>query len=1131
MRLKFISIIVLFVLAISAESHAQFSIDFNSTYSYLKGKDAGSLPTNWMNPDFDDSGWSQGNSPFRYGDGLDGTNLTDMQNNYSTLYLRKRITIDDTAGIQNILIKIDYDDGFILWINGIEAIHENAPANPTSTSFAIENHESGSGVSYTIPANALHLKPGDNTVAVQVFNVSRSSSDLYFELWASGLRALSESDFVTFSKEAGFYNQPFDLLLTASNSGLNIVYTIDGSNPINSQTSKSATGTVTIHIDADQMDKPDKTPAVIIRASVSKVGFNPAFPLSKTYIFTEKVKTQSYPGGNWAQGTVNDQVLDYEMDPEIINDNRYKNQITDALLSIPTIAISTSYDNLFNSETGIYVNAEGHGDGWERECTVELINPDNTESFQINAGLRIRGGWSRHGYNPKHAFRLFFRNSYGAGKLLFPLFGDEGTDEFDKIDLRTSQNYSWSLDGWDVSHNTFVRDEYCRDLQREMNQPYTRSRYYHLYLNGMYWGLFETQERSESRFASSYFGGDPDDYDVVKVNTENYSYTIEATDGTLDSWKTIYNLTSKGFASNTSYFNLEGKDANGLPKKEGKVLVDIDNLIDYMLDIFFTGNFDSPTSSFGQNKGANNFFAIYNHERNDKGYQFFVHDAEHAMMVVPITVGTGIDEDRVNLADRTDGNKMEVYDFSSFHPQWLHHKLCANAEYRQRFSDRAYQYFYNKGLFTTARIQEMIESRAGQIETAIIAESARWGDAQHQRPYNKDNDWQPEIDELLYTWAVERPDYVIDQLIEANLLSNIEPPRFSQNGISLTDEKYLVQNKLYIDIKSPLASGTIFYTIDGNDPRNIGGAIYEKAIESNKDLTLSISSSTIIKARLKAGSLWSSLRTVSFYSQNDDYSKFKVTELHYHPLDYVVGTDTTDGKDLEFIEFKNIGSTALNLSGFKLSSSVNYQFPDNTLLPPGAFYVIATKPSKFYKYYGMVASGNCSGNFSNGGEFILLTDSVRKSIFSFEYDDSSPWPAEPDGMGYSLVSERFNPTGNPDTPDYWRTSRTIGGSPFHDDEWPVSQPETPMAQTITNRYDVFPNPSGGNIYLQFNDWIENEKVNVRITDLQGKEIYQTKTDKEMVLRLNEFSIPAGLYLIQFEDSRGITCKKIIYQPK
>ena len=156
------------------------------------------------------------------------------------------------------------------------------------------------------------------------------------------------------------------------------------------------------------------------------------------------------------------------------------------------------------------------GRAWERPVSVELINPDGSEGFQIDAGLRIRGGYSVSGGNPKHAFRLFFRDEYGQAKLKFPLFGDEGADEFDHVDLRCSQNYSWAFEG--NPQNTDVRDVFSRDVQGETGQPYTRSRYYHLYINGQYWGLFQTEERSEASFGESYMGGNKEDYDVVSSN-------------------------------------------------------------------------------------------------------------------------------------------------------------------------------------------------------------------------------------------------------------------------------------------------------------------------------------------------------------------------------------------------------------------------------------------------------------------------------------------------------------------------------------------------------------------------------------------------------------------------------------
>jgi hypothetical protein len=53
----------------------------------------------------------------------------------------------------------------------------------------------------------------------------------------------------------------------------------------------------------------------------------------------------------------------------------------------------------------------------------------------------------------------------------------------------------------------------------------------------MYWGIYQTDERAEASFAESYLGGDKEDCDMVKVNTQPWPYCIETTDGNLDAWE------------------------------------------------------------------------------------------------------------------------------------------------------------------------------------------------------------------------------------------------------------------------------------------------------------------------------------------------------------------------------------------------------------------------------------------------------------------------------------------------------------------------------------------------------------------------------------------------------------------
>ncbi|HLP15308.1 MAG TPA: CotH kinase family protein, partial [Bacteroidota bacterium] len=527
----------------------------------------------------------------------------------------------------------------------------------------------------------------------------------------------------TFSVPRGFYTASFDLTISSSAQNAEISYTMDGSDPRFSSTARRMNSPAVIRIDPESTySVRGKNPGFIVRACASAPGLTISDAAANTYLFIKKVASLSRegvaPGPGWPQPTTyaTPQAFDYGMSTSITNNTRYKNLIDSALLSVPSISISTDQKNLFSADSGIYMNALQDGDAWERPASIELLRNDNVEGFQINAGLRIRGGWSRHGDDPKHAFRFFFKTAYGKGKLSYPLFENEGVAKFDKMDLRTAQNYSWSYPGHLGQYNTMISEVFCRDLQREMGQPYTRSRFYHLYLNGVYWGLYQTQERAEAKYAASYFGGTSDDYDVIKVDD---SYGIAATDGNLDAYREVWNMCVAGFRADSIYFKLQGKNANGTTNASLKNLVDIDNLIDYMLVIFYSGNFDSPTSKYGSNKQPNNMYCIYNRVRSD-GFKFFIHDAEHTLRTTAGEgPGIGLNENRVNIGTLTDGNKMTVTDFSCFHPQWLHFRLSDNAEYKMRFADHVYKHFFNKGCFTPERSSQLFRARAKEIDMAI----------------------------------------------------------------------------------------------------------------------------------------------------------------------------------------------------------------------------------------------------------------------------------------------------------------------------------------------------------------------------------------------------------------------------
>jgi len=670
---------------------------------------------------------------------------------------------------------------------------------------------------------------------------------------------------VVFSHGHGFHSEPFSLVLTTDTPDATIYYTLDGELPGQAPPTSTAPGR--------PIPGQVKTPAIsgtlytapvpilkttCLRAVALKEGWKPSAVHTQTYIFVSDVIRQSPTGaqpsaswpapnagggfGGFPWGGGGGQVIDYGMDPDVVNDARYKDLMEDALLSIPTLSLVTPLANLFDSSTGIYVNALQDGRNWERPVSVELIYPDGTQGFQIDAGLRIRGGYGRMGDNAKHAFRLFFRAEYGASKLEYPLFGDEGTDSFDKVDLRTESNYSWAFKGSmgddNGGKNTLLRDVFSRDLQGATGQPYTRSRYYHLYLDGQYWGVYQTQERSEARFAASYFGGDSEDYDVAKVSAgPGAPYTIEVTDGTLDAYNRLWQAATQGFATDEAYCRVQGLNPDGTPNPDYERLVDVDNLIDYMVCTFYVGDLDAPISNFLQNNRPNNFYAVYNHTNPD-GFKFLRHDAEHTLF---------------NVNENRTGPYPAGSQAQYFNPQWLHQQLAANPEYKMRFADHVYRHFFNDGPMTPEAAARLLTARKDTIDLAVIAESARWGDAKVARPRTKDDDWLPQVSFLLNDYFPRRTNVVLSQLKAKGWYPSVEAPTFNQHGGA-------VERGFSLVMAAP--AGDIYYTLDGEDPRLPGGAV-NTAHATRYTGPIVLTESTRVRARVLY-STWSAVHDAVF---------------------------------------------------------------------------------------------------------------------------------------------------------------------------------------------------------------------------------------------------------------------------
>ncbi|NIO08313.1 MAG: hypothetical protein GTO40_10010, partial [Deltaproteobacteria bacterium] len=466
------------------------------------------------------------------------------------------------------------------------------------------------------------------------------------------------------------------------------------------------------------------------------------------------------------------------MDPDVIGQSGedlfggiYAATIRDDLNSIPTMSLVMDFDDLFDPSSGIYSNPWGEGVAWERPGSLELIQPDGSEGFQIDCGVRIYGGVGRR--EDKKTFRLLFKGQYGAAKLRYPLFGEDATDEFDTIILRAEFNDGWQWrDAWDQPQ--YARDEFVRRTQLALGSEAPLGTHVHLYINGIYWGMYNPVERPDAGFGASYFDCDSDDWDGINsgspINTANdperYSRTINA-------WNTMMSLTQDVANASTeegrtaAYEKLQGNNPDGINNPAWEDYLDVDQYIDYLIANYYGGNTDWPWK---------NYYVGRENSPDSTGFKFFTWDAEWVL----------------NLRCNVDTN--QIYNTSGVAAPF--HNLRASKEFRVRFGDHIHKAFFNGGpLYVdlanpawdpahpernmpASQYMDIIQ----EVESPIVAESARWGDQHREPPYTREVEWRDELNDLLTNWFPERSDNVLQHFRDAGLYPNIVAPSFNQHG-------------------------------------------------------------------------------------------------------------------------------------------------------------------------------------------------------------------------------------------------------------------------------------------------------------------------------------------------------------
>jgi hypothetical protein len=836
-------------------------VGLEAEWRYLTGlpADAGPPPS-WKDPDFDDTAWLAGKPGFGFGDG-DDTTVLPSGIGAVFLRHRFRVSGDRKPPNLVLQLKLDDGFiAYLNGVRVAEA--NAPADEPTFATVATRTVEARSVLRHDLTSSLQHLRSGDNVLAIALLNRSATDSDLTllpelgivppilhasFELDAGGERLyLTAEDGSTvdsvalpeqfedqsygrdpagsgafvyllnptpgapnvepsspeplvvrdtvFSRDRGFYTAPFTVEISTATAGAQIRYTLDGAAPT-AATGEVYSGPLSI------------AGTTTLRAAAFKEGMKATNVDTHTYIFLEDIVLQDakatvargFPA-SWGTTTP-----DYGMDPEVIGGTgpdryggKYAATIRDDLQAVPTISLVLRIDDLFG-QRGIYSNSEQRGVAWERPVSAELIDPAGGEGFQVDAGLRIHGGAFRsHGLTKKHSLRLIFKGAYGPTKLRFPLFGYAGAaDSFDTLVLRVNSNDGWQ---WDAAgaRPLYIRDSFGRETALALGTAASHERFFHVYLNGAYWGLYNCVERPDASFCATYFGGDKEEWDAVSNDAPS--------NGTLAAWTRLAALLRAGLGTAAAYQAIQGNAPDGSDDPLLESYLDVPNVIDYMIVNLYVGNTDWPHKNWWVGRRT----------IESTGFKYFLWDSEWSM---------GIQSDLATNQTNVSTGVAAAYAAAR-----------ANPEFRMLFADHLHRAFFHggplyvdpaNGAWDPAHPERNVpaarfQALADKVDRAIVAESARWGDQHAARPYTRDEHWQVERDNLLRSYFPQRSRNVLTQFRQARLYPALEAPTFSQHGGHVPEGfGLLIRGR----------KGEIHYTLDGSDPRLAGGDVSPTALQ------------------------------------------------------------------------------------------------------------------------------------------------------------------------------------------------------------------------------------------------------------------------------------------------------------
>jgi hypothetical protein len=696
----------------------------------------------------------------------------------------------------------------------------------------------------------------------------------------------------------------------------------------------------------------------------------------------------------------------------------------------------------------------------EQFIAMQVFDTRNGRSSLLNPpDLAAQGYFHRRGqatfWNAKANLRVETQDAYGDDQAVeflgMPAESDwvfYGINGFDKVLMHNPLSHDLYQGMGHYSSNTRYVEVYIK-LGTDATAPITRADYYGLYVIEEKIKVGKNRVdidklRPENTNAPSVTGG----YllSIDKSNPGAPAYLANASIWYLD--PDYYEITSPDRAAQKqyidNYFNsfysaLTGPNWTD-PLRGYAAYIDMDSWIDYHLNNTFVFNADMLRIS-----------AYFYKPRDGKIVQGPLWDFDRAF--ADSNDGRGFNPRRWRSADG-DGGTDPFNPCNTFNNPW-YSIMFTDPDFWQKWIDR-YQEL-RKSSYSLTNLYARIDYFGNQVRGATTREYARWGDTQPRSgTYSADGltytfpspgTWQGELNFVKY-WFSNRVDFM-----DSNFLI---PPVFSSNGGAITSGFAL---KITAPTKVP--NSTIYYTLDGTDPRLPGGSISPTALSSLNNATVTFNSNARVFARNynanhqnltgennpPISSSWSGPTVGTFVISTPTLA---VTEVMYNPARPASGTNSNE--IYEFIELKNTGVSPVNLLGVHFTKGLDFTFRSTnaiTTLPPGAYLVLVRDVAAFASRYPGVT--NIAGVFSsaldNSGERIALKGALGEPIEDFTYNNS--WYPVTDGSGFSLVPRVETGAASSEAAG-WRASSLPGGSPGRPDPLPAEIAPILITEALTH---------------------------------------------------------------------------------